>query len=199
VPRLAALRAFAVLTVAGSALAWPHPPGSILPRMRLATLRQFALSHPQTTVVKQWGETLVFKVAGKIFLMISLDAEVIEGLSFKCTPDEFDALTEIDGIGQAPYLCQAPLGPRRRSRRPAGGRTPPPHPPKLRSRDSETPQENPRHPPHPRRLTRVFQAMARPQSSGSALGPRCEVRVESPVSKFQSPPPAIPSATPSSA
>jgi predicted DNA-binding protein (MmcQ/YjbR family) len=74
--------------------------------MRLAPLRQFALSLPQTTVVKQWGETLVFKVAGKIFLMVSLDAELIEGLSFKCTPDEFDELTDIDGISQAPYCAK---------------------------------------------------------------------------------------------
>jgi predicted DNA-binding protein (MmcQ/YjbR family) len=48
----------------------------------------------------------VYKVAGKVFLLLSLDGQVLEGLSFKCTLDEFDALTEIDGIVQAPYFAK---------------------------------------------------------------------------------------------
>ena len=74
--------------------------------MRLPALRRFALSLPLTTVVKQWGECLVFKVAGKMFLIIALDAEVIDGVVFKCTPEEFDDLTDIDGITQAPYCAK---------------------------------------------------------------------------------------------
>lgn len=74
--------------------------------MRLAALRQFALLLPHTTWVKQWGECLVFKVAGKMFLLISLDGETIDGVVFKCTPDEFDELTDIDGITQAPYCAK---------------------------------------------------------------------------------------------
>ena len=74
--------------------------------MRLPALRRFALSLPHTTVVKQWGECLVFKVAGKMFLIIALDAEVIDGVVFKCTPEEFDDLTDIDGITQAPYCAK---------------------------------------------------------------------------------------------
>ncbi len=74
--------------------------------MRLADLRQYALSFPHATVVKQWGECLVFKVAGKMFLLLALDAETIDGVVFKCTPDEFDELTEIDGIAQAPYCAK---------------------------------------------------------------------------------------------
>ena len=74
--------------------------------MRLPALRQFALSLPHTTWVKQWGECLVFKVAGKMFLIIALDAETIDGVVFKCTPDEFDDLTEIEGITQAPYCAK---------------------------------------------------------------------------------------------
>jgi predicted DNA-binding protein (MmcQ/YjbR family) len=74
--------------------------------MRLPVLRQFALSLPHTTWVKQWGECLVFKVAGKMFLLIALDAETIDGVVFKCTPDEFDELTELDGITQAPYCAK---------------------------------------------------------------------------------------------
>ena len=74
--------------------------------MRFHALRQFALALPQTAVVKQWGECLVFKVAGKMFLLIALDGETIEGITFKCTPDEFDELTDTDGIEQAPYCAK---------------------------------------------------------------------------------------------
>ena len=74
--------------------------------MRLDRLKSFALGLPQTTVVKQWGECLVFKVAGKMFFLISLDAEMISGVIFKCTPEEFDELTQIDSIGQAPYCAK---------------------------------------------------------------------------------------------
>ena len=73
--------------------------------MRLDRLKTFALSLPQTSVVKQWGG-LVFKVVGKMFFLISLDGEVITGVIFKCTPADFDALVEIDGIGQAPYCAK---------------------------------------------------------------------------------------------
>lgn len=75
--------------------------------MRLPVLRQFALSLPHTTVIKQWGEHLVFKVAGKMFLIVGLDGETIDGVTFKCTPDhEFDELTELDGVTQAPYCAK---------------------------------------------------------------------------------------------
>lgn len=74
--------------------------------MRLDRLKSFALGLRQTTVVKQWGECLVFKVVGKMFFLIALDGEVITGVIFKCTPDEFDELVQIDGIGQAPYCAK---------------------------------------------------------------------------------------------
>ena len=74
--------------------------------MRLERLRTFALSLPHTTWVKQWGECLVYKVAGKMFLIIALDGATAESVVFKCTPDEFDGLTEIDGVTQAPYCAK---------------------------------------------------------------------------------------------
>lgn len=73
--------------------------------MRLDRLKTFALATPQTTVVSQWGG-LVFKVAGKVFLIIPLDGGVMNGLSLKCTPEEFAELTAIDGVGQAPYCAK---------------------------------------------------------------------------------------------
>ena len=74
--------------------------------MRLDGFRSFALALPHTTVVKQWGENLVFKVAGKMFLIVSLDGTLADAAIFKCTPDEFDELTETDGIRQAPYCAK---------------------------------------------------------------------------------------------
>jgi predicted DNA-binding protein (MmcQ/YjbR family) len=74
--------------------------------MRLARLQSFALALPHTTVVQQWGDCLVFKVAGKMFLILVPDGGTVEGVIFKCTPEEFDELTEIDGIIQAPYCAK---------------------------------------------------------------------------------------------
>jgi len=51
----------------------------------------------------QWGETLCFKVAGKIFAMLGL-ASVPPSLCFKCTPERFAELCEIEGIRPAPYV-----------------------------------------------------------------------------------------------
>lgn len=73
--------------------------------MLLDRLKSFALSLPRTTVVRQWGG-LVYKVMDKMFLLVVLDGEVIDGVIFKCTPAEFDELTRIDGITQAPYCAK---------------------------------------------------------------------------------------------
>lgn len=74
--------------------------------MRLAQLQTFALALAGTTVVKQWGDNLVYKVAGKVFFLIALDADTIEAVAFKCPPAEFDVLTATDGIAQAPYFAK---------------------------------------------------------------------------------------------
>ncbi|HYC70174.1 MAG TPA: MmcQ/YjbR family DNA-binding protein [Opitutaceae bacterium] len=74
--------------------------------MRLDRIQSFALGLPHATVVKQWGECLVFKVAGKMFLILVLDGAVVEAITCKCTPEEFDELTESDGFVQAPYCAK---------------------------------------------------------------------------------------------
>lgn len=71
----------------------------------LDRLQTFALALPHVTVVAQWGGP-VYKVAGKVFLVLGLDGQTLEGICFKCTPDEFDELTGIDGIAQAPYFAK---------------------------------------------------------------------------------------------
>jgi predicted DNA-binding protein (MmcQ/YjbR family) len=72
--------------------------------MRLDRLKAFALGLPHVTFVKQWGETLVFKIGGKMFLLISLDGDTAQDCTFKCTPADYTRLTqEIDGIVPSPY------------------------------------------------------------------------------------------------
>jgi len=73
--------------------------------MKLDRLRKFSLGLPHTTEVAQWGG-LVAKVAGKVFLVLSLDGSVLEGVTFKCTREEFDVLVEVEGVGQAPYFAK---------------------------------------------------------------------------------------------
>jgi predicted DNA-binding protein (MmcQ/YjbR family) len=51
----------------------------------------------------QWGETVCFKVAGKIFATLSLGS-IPQSLCFKCTPEKFAELCEQEGIGPAPYV-----------------------------------------------------------------------------------------------
>lgn len=77
----------------------------MFPVMRLDALRQFALSLPHTRASEQWGG-IAFKVEEKVFLFVALDAATIESVVFKCTPAEFAALTDIDGIEQAPYFAK---------------------------------------------------------------------------------------------
>ena len=69
-------------------------------------VRQHCLSFPQATENVQWGNDLVFKVAGKMFAVLCLEPSQ-HVLSFKCTPEDFAQLTELQGIVPAPYLARA--------------------------------------------------------------------------------------------
>jgi predicted DNA-binding protein (MmcQ/YjbR family) len=74
--------------------------------MNVDWIRQYCLSLPHTTETVQWGDNLVFKVAGKIYAIAALE-ESEHWLSFKCTPDDFATLVERVGIVPAPYLARA--------------------------------------------------------------------------------------------
>ena len=75
--------------------------------MRLPTLRHFALSLPHVTMTQQWGNNLVFKIGGKMFLIIAVDCEIVETVGFKCSPADFQRLIDVEGIIAAPYLARA--------------------------------------------------------------------------------------------
>ncbi|MCI0415068.1 MmcQ/YjbR family DNA-binding protein [bacterium] len=71
--------------------------------MKLEDIRKYCLSLPHTTENVQWGNDLVFKVAGKMFTVCDLEGSK---LSFKTTPDEFQELILVDGIAPAEYVAR---------------------------------------------------------------------------------------------
>ena len=72
--------------------------------MNIDSIRSHCLSLPNTTEDVQWGNDLLFRIAGKIFAAMSLEPP--NTLSFKCTPEKFDELIELDGIIPAPYMAR---------------------------------------------------------------------------------------------
>jgi predicted DNA-binding protein (MmcQ/YjbR family) len=74
--------------------------------MSVEMVRRICMSLPQATEHVQWGNDLVFKVAGKMFAVAALEPSKV-WLSMKCTPDDFAELTERPGIVPAPYMARA--------------------------------------------------------------------------------------------
>lgn len=71
--------------------------------MNVDSIREFCLSFPETAETLQWGETLCFKVRGKLFVTVSLDS-VPPTICFKVAPERFTELLEREGIVIAPYV-----------------------------------------------------------------------------------------------
>lgn len=74
--------------------------------MDIDWVRELCLSLPHVTEKIQWGDNLVFTVAGKIFAVAALEPSE-HCLSFKCSDEDFAELTERPGIVPAPYLARA--------------------------------------------------------------------------------------------
>jgi|SRR5215470_2238707 len=72
--------------------------------MDIDSIRSFCLSFPHTKVKLQWGENLCFKVGEKIFAILNLDVSEKTRLAFKCTPEKFAELIELEGIRPSPYV-----------------------------------------------------------------------------------------------
>lgn len=71
--------------------------------MNADSIRKYCLSFPHATENLQWESDLCFKVGGKIFTVLSLDA-VPQKMCFKCTPESFTELCELEDIRPAPYV-----------------------------------------------------------------------------------------------
>jgi predicted DNA-binding protein (MmcQ/YjbR family) len=74
--------------------------------MNVDWLRELCLSFPGATEQIQWGNDLLFKVAGKMFAVMPLEPAPV-CLSFKASPETFAELTERSNIIPAPYLARA--------------------------------------------------------------------------------------------
>jgi predicted DNA-binding protein (MmcQ/YjbR family) len=73
--------------------------------MNVEWVRKRCLSFPHATETVQWGDNLVFKVAGKVFAVAAL-APAKTVLAFKIDPRDFAELVEWPGIIQAPYFAK---------------------------------------------------------------------------------------------
>jgi predicted DNA-binding protein (MmcQ/YjbR family) len=67
-------------------------------------IRKLCLSLADATENLQWGETLCFKVHGKLFVTMHLSEGKLPPVVFKCTSEKFHELIEIEGISPAPYV-----------------------------------------------------------------------------------------------
>ena len=74
--------------------------------MDVEWLRKTCLAFPHATEQIQWGNDLVFKVAGKMFAVPPLEPAPV-CLSFKCSDESFAELTERPKIIPAPYMARA--------------------------------------------------------------------------------------------
>lgn len=74
--------------------------------MNVDFIRAHCMGLPHATEHVQWGDDLVFKIAGKLFAGAPLSPAKI-ALTFKATPEEFRELIERPGVIPAPYLARA--------------------------------------------------------------------------------------------
>jgi len=71
--------------------------------MNTESIRKYCLSFPGATENLQWEDDLCFKVGGKIFVVLGLDS-VPQRICFKCSPEKFAELCELEDIRPAPYV-----------------------------------------------------------------------------------------------
>lgn len=70
-------------------------------------VRSFCLSLPHTTEKIQWSHSLLFCIGGKMYCIANLEPGFSPTrIVFKCTPEKFAELVEIEGIIPAPYMAR---------------------------------------------------------------------------------------------
>jgi len=70
----------------------------------LDAIREYCLSLPDVTENIQWEDVLLFRIGGKIFVMVSLDPAAKDRIAFKCNPETFAELLEREGVRPAAYV-----------------------------------------------------------------------------------------------
>lgn len=73
--------------------------------MEIDRIRAYCLSLPHATedIKPEWGDALLFRIAGKIFVSVGL-GDVPVQMSVKCTPERCAELLEVEGVRRADYL-----------------------------------------------------------------------------------------------
>ncbi len=70
-------------------------------------VRKFCLTLPHTTEDVQWEHDLLFRIAGKIYCVANLEPGLgPTKIAFKCTPEKFAELVEVENIIPAPYMAR---------------------------------------------------------------------------------------------
>src|SRR5437660_10496134 len=70
-------------------------------------VRAFCLSLPHATEDIQWEHDLLFRIAGKMFCVANMEPALVPTkIAFKCAPERFVELIEIEGIIPAPYMAR---------------------------------------------------------------------------------------------
>jgi predicted DNA-binding protein (MmcQ/YjbR family) len=70
-------------------------------------IRAFCLTLPHVTEGVQWEHDLLFRIAGKMFCVANLEPSLSPTkIAFKCTPEKFAELVEVEGIIPAPYMAR---------------------------------------------------------------------------------------------
>jgi predicted DNA-binding protein (MmcQ/YjbR family) len=69
--------------------------------------RRVCLSLPHVTEKVRWEHNLCFCIGEKMFCVANLEPAVSPGrISFKCTPEKFTELVEVEGLIPAPYAAR---------------------------------------------------------------------------------------------
>jgi predicted DNA-binding protein (MmcQ/YjbR family) len=69
--------------------------------------REVCLSLPHATEDVQWEHDLLFRIAGKMFCVANMEPQLVPTkIAFKCTPEKFAELVEMEGIIPAPYMAR---------------------------------------------------------------------------------------------
>ncbi len=73
--------------------------------MNIEELRKFCLELPHATEDVKWGNDLTFCIGRKMFAVTGIESKS-SAVSFKCTPEKFAELIEMDGIIPAHYVAR---------------------------------------------------------------------------------------------
>ncbi|HEX8334650.1 MAG TPA: MmcQ/YjbR family DNA-binding protein [Segetibacter sp.] len=72
--------------------------------MNIESIRKYCLSLPGTVEDIKWGADLCFTIATKMYCVSGMDGAL--KVSFKCSDEDFEMLSERDGIIPAPYMAR---------------------------------------------------------------------------------------------